>query len=81
MVPNRCNYADWKGVKGFGLVGDASFFPHMNDTWKSLVKKKVTEDSCSGTVFCLKDEEACCVQGTTRQRHVLVVSKELVITE
>mmetsp|Transcript_56757 Transcript_56757/g.159363 ORF Transcript_56757/g.159363 Transcript_56757/m.159363 type:complete len:387 (-) Transcript_56757:60-1220(-) len=71
VVPSRENYADWKAVKGFGLVGDASFFPHMDDKWQSLVEEKSGQHSDAGSTYCLRDEEACCVQGKHRQSKVL----------
>lgn len=77
MVPNRQRYADWKDIQGFGLVGDTSFFPHMDDTWKPLVCKKLSELSVEETVFCLRDDEVCCVEGQRKKWKVLSMSVEL----
>lgn len=74
MVPSRQNYADWKEVKGLGLVGDASFFPHMNDQWKALVGEKTGEQRDEGRVYCLRDEDTCCVEGKHQRTTILSAS-------
>ena len=70
MVPGRENYVDWKDVKGFGLVGDTSFFPHMDDRWHALVQEKTSDPNKIGTLHCLRDDEACCVEGNLRRSTV-----------
>jgi hypothetical protein len=60
-------------VKGFGLAGDVSFFPHMHDQWQSLVEEKTAERSDEEKVYCLTDEDACCVEGKRKRRTVLTL--------
>lgn len=72
VVPGREDYGDWKDVTGFGLVGKASFFPHMEDQWQELVDKKSADLDGEKYVYCLRDEDACCVEG---DREVKVLSQ------
>ena len=65
VVPGKETYDDWKGVKGFSLAGDASFFPHMGEQWRPLVEEKRTE-LAGDNVFCLRDDEVCYVNGSDK---------------
>lgn len=77
MVPGKETYADWKGVKGFGLAGkNVSFFPHMGEQWQPLVDKKQTELPDGSTVYYLRDEELCCVEGKRQSLSELSVCQE-----
>lgn len=75
-MANRETYADWKNVPGFGLVGDTSFFPHMDDRWLSLVEEKKS-DLNDASIVCLRDEEACCIDGQKKKQTVLASSLAL----
>lgn len=77
IVANRASYADWKHVKGFGLVGEWSFFPHMDDTWQSLVHRKLLEGAANEKVICLSDHDVCCVHGNKKTIQILSVSLQL----
>jgi hypothetical protein len=75
VVPGMEAYEAWKAVKGFGLAGNVSIFPHMTDDWKSVVEeKKMQLESTNSIVHCLTDEECCFVNGP--ERSVSVVSYE-----
>ena len=74
MVPNRESYEDWKDVRGFRLVGPVSFFPHMNDTWQSLVHEKESQFDDNERLLALRDVDVCCVRGN----QVEIVSSSLV---
>mmetsp|Transcript_19682 Transcript_19682/g.47533 ORF Transcript_19682/g.47533 Transcript_19682/m.47533 type:complete len:466 (+) Transcript_19682:101-1498(+) len=52
VVPGRETYNDWRDIRGLDLVGDTSFFPHMDDRWKSLVEKRRKE-----LPFNLRDDD------------------------
>jgi len=65
VVPGRENHQSWEGVLGLGLVGDASFFPHMNDSWNDLVEEK---QQTLSHVECLNEEHVVCVRGPERTR-------------
>jgi hypothetical protein len=71
-VPGKETYEDWESVKGFGLVGNSSFFPHMDDQWKELVAEKQNGMPATSKVYCLRDEEVCCVDG--RKKSIEFVS-------
>jgi hypothetical protein len=43
VVPGRETYNDWTNVRGLNLVESISFFPHMEDRWKSLVDQRRRE--------------------------------------
>jgi hypothetical protein len=77
VVPGKETYDDWKGVKGFGLVGDSSFFPHMGDQWKELVAEKQNGMPATSKVYCLRDEEVCCVDGRTKSIEIVSSSHTL----
>ena len=79
VVPDKSTYEDWNGVRGLGLVGNAAFFPHMDDQWQPLVADKISsskDDECTGerSYYCLRDEEACCVIGNSKSITVLSTS-------
>ena len=74
MVPGMHTYDDWKGVKGLDLVNGLSFFPHMSDEWKDLILEKQQD---IGEVCCLRDEDACLVEG----KRVSIVSGESRVNE
>jgi hypothetical protein len=71
VVPGKEAYEDWTGVKGFGLVGSSSFFPHMGDRWQDLVNEKKSDIATDSEVYCLRDDEICCVDGSSRSISVL----------
>jgi hypothetical protein len=64
VVPGRATYEDWNSVSGFRLVGPVSFFPHMNDGWKTLLHEKKAQLGETESVLALRDDEVCCVHGT-----------------
>jgi len=70
-VPGREQYEDWTDLKGFGLVGEASFFPHMGDQWQELVDAKLLERGDKRSVYCLRDDQVCCIEGKKRQIDVI----------
>jgi hypothetical protein len=80
-VPGKESYDDWKDVEGLGLVGSASFFPHMEDRWQSLVECRKEELSAgastiastgeSPALFCLGDFDVCLVEGEKKSTSVL----------
>ena len=78
VVPGMETYEDWKGVKGFALAGDSSYFPHMDDQWQSLVDTKRNDLEGSRNVYCLRDEEVCYVDGTKKSISVLSHTVEAV---
>ena len=57
-------YDDWQDVKGLGFMGDASIFPHMDDTWENLIQEKKTNAKYE-SVIPLRQWEAFCVDGET----------------
>jgi hypothetical protein len=68
VVPGREAYDDWKDVKGLGLAGSVSFFPHMEDQWQPMVDDRVRElppagDFESPVLCCLADDQVCYVDG------------------
>lgn len=74
MVPGKETYDDWKGVKGLGLAGGASFFPHMTDQWMPLVNQKKIEFLAAPAhkeLYCLRDVDVCCVDGSATSISVL----------
>ena len=60
IVPGRETYDDWKGQLGLDLAKGASFFPHMNDEFETLVsnKKEELNESIEGDaiVHALEDD-------------------------
>ena len=60
IVPGRENPEDWLDIPGLGLVGKASFFPHMDDSWNALVHEK---KQSLPHVECLYEEAVLCVRG------------------
>jgi hypothetical protein len=64
VVPMMETYADWKNIKGLRMAGNYSFFPHMDNEWNELVKEKSTE--LPSDLICLRDEEACFVNGQSK---------------
>ncbi|KAL7527102.1 hypothetical protein ACHAXR_001803 [Thalassiosira sp. AJA248-18] len=63
VVTGKETYDDWLDCKGFEFVGDRSFFPHMSDDWNDLVEEKVETQNLGENVYCLREEDACCVIG------------------
>ena len=77
VVQRMERYEDWMGCRGFCFAGgvggeegdgDVSFFPHMSEDWNDLVKEK--KMGVSGTVCCMREEDACCVIGEKRTAFV-----------
>lgn len=73
IVPEKETYPDWIHVTGWNLV-DANqvFFPHYDaNEWSDLVQRKQQELSqrlqSPIQVCCLRDEDICIIDGTTRQ--------------
>lgn len=60
IVPGRESPQNWQGVPGLGMVGKASFFPHMDDSWNDLVAEK---KQTLTHVECLYEEAVLCVRG------------------
>ena len=78
VVPGMESYDDWKGVKGFGLAGKDSFFPHMTEQWQDLVERKQQEiksDDPSKKVYCLRDDQLCYVNGSAMATSVLALNE------
>jgi hypothetical protein len=74
VVPGRETYDDWKGIKGLGLAGGASFFPHMTNQWVPLINEKQAEFlavPAHKELYCLRDIDVCCVDGSTSSISVL----------
>lgn len=74
MVPGKEDYSSWNGIKGFGLAGNTSFFPHMDERWKELVIEKEKELDKDQIVHCLTDEDVCCVDGSKQEVRILTSS-------
>lgn len=73
IVPGKETYDDWKGIKGFGLAGNSSYFPHMTEQWQELVgekQKELTKDDDSKVVHCLRDDQVCFVDGSSKSVSV-----------
>ncbi len=55
------------------LVGGASFFPHYGPEWQDVVAERTTGRKKDNSnvrmekVYCLADEDVCCVQGEKRE--------------
>ena len=68
----RLAFGDWAGYVGLGFAGDAAFFPHMDDVWEELVEEKQQQmGEESATVYCLREWEACCVDGEAEKLFVV----------
>lgn len=65
VVAGREYPEDWEGVPGLGLVGDASFFPHMDECWNDLVESK---KQTLTRVECLNESDVLCVRGPEQSR-------------
>lgn len=61
VVPDRPTYEDWAEVSGLGLVGAASFFPHMEQLWEALVEEKKLQG-----IVALREEDVMYVDGTSK---------------
>lgn len=70
VVPERETHEDWAGYRGMGFAGEAAIFPHMDDVWDDLVEEKKQQLGAESTVYCLREWEACCVDGKARQLFV-----------
>ena len=81
IVPGKGTYADWKGVRGFGMVGNASFFPHMEQQWMRLVAEKQKElaSPAKDEVICLRDEDVCCVDGESKSISMFSAQPTMVV--
>ena len=72
VVPGKGTYSDWVGCEGLGLAGEASIFPHMDDVWEELVVEKKGEmGDAGGHVRCLREWEACCINGENGEVFVV----------
>ena len=72
VVPGRDTYGDWAGYVGLGFAGDAAFFPHMDDEWEELVEDKQQQmGEESAKVCCLREWDACCVDGEAEELFVV----------
>ena len=72
VVPGKGTYSDWVGCEGLGLAGEASIFPHMDDVWEELVVEKKGEmGGAGGHVRCLREWEACCINGENGEVFVV----------
>lgn len=65
VVEGKESYEDWVGVQGFGLVGDVSIFPHMDESWEPLVEEKKTDVKFKD-VLPLREWQVFCVDGDTK---------------
>ncbi len=70
IIPGMSEYSDWKGVRGLGLVGKTSIFPHMAAKWEERVAQHLLSKEL-GEVCCLTDQQACCVDGTAKRFDVI----------
>ncbi|GKY99838.1 hypothetical protein MPSEU_000937600 [Mayamaea pseudoterrestris] len=70
------SYEDWKGTPGLSLVGQYSFFPHMDDQWNELVNDK-SASLAPSTPICLRDSEVCQVTGATKSATILCSAKDI----
>ena len=59
-------YDEWLDCKGFEFSGNSSFFPHMSDDWKDTVEENVRSQGLGNSVYCLREEDACCVIGNKK---------------
>jgi len=66
VVSDRPTYNDWADVSGLGLVGAASFFPHMEQRWEALVEEKSLRD-----IVPLREEDVMYVDGTSKNTAML----------
>ena len=66
VVPGKETYDEWLDCKGFEFSGNSSFFPHMSDDWKDTVEKNVKSQGLGNSVYCLREEDACCVIGNKK---------------
>mmetsp|Transcript_32210 Transcript_32210/g.65412 ORF Transcript_32210/g.65412 Transcript_32210/m.65412 type:complete len:417 (-) Transcript_32210:711-1961(-) len=71
VVPGRAAYKDWAGYRGLGFAGEAAVFPHMDDVWEELVGEKKSQLGDGSTVYCLREREACCIDGDTEELFVV----------
>lgn len=69
VVPGMETYDEWQDVKGLGLAGDTSFFPHMQDQWEATVTDK--QQKLASKVYCLTDSDAFCVNGSKQETFIL----------
>lgn len=70
VVPGKESYDDWLNHRGLEFVGDRSFFPHMSDDWKDTVEEKGGAQNLGESVYCLREEDACCVIGDKKLSFV-----------
>ena len=63
VVPGKETYDDWLDCNGFGFAGNHSFFPHMSDDWQDVVEENVEAQNLGSNVYCLREENVCCVIG------------------
>jgi len=61
VVPGKESYDKWCECKGFGFVGNTSFFPHMSSDWENLMREKMEGEM--GNTMRLREEDVCCVVG------------------
>ncbi|KAG7374634.1 peptidase S51 family protein [Nitzschia inconspicua] len=76
VAPGKECYDDWKDVIGLGLAGSVSFFPHMEDQWRTMIDGRLRElplanqsrndGDTAPLLCCLSDEQVCFVDGQTR---------------
>ena len=72
VVPGKETYDDWLECQGFKFAGDSSIFPHMDDQWEDLVKEKTqTTDKAFDSLYCLREDEVCCVTGATQKIEII----------
>mmetsp|Transcript_35133 Transcript_35133/g.53901 ORF Transcript_35133/g.53901 Transcript_35133/m.53901 type:complete len:102 (+) Transcript_35133:485-790(+) len=60
VVPGIEDPSDWVGVPGLQLVGDASFFPHMDEAYEELLEEK--KKTIESPVVALTDQDAFAVK-------------------
>ena len=63
VVPGKETYDDWLDCQGFQFVDRTSIFPHMGDDWKDMVAEKIKAQNLDSSVYCLREEDVCCVVG------------------
>jgi len=59
VVEGMESYTDWEGINGLDVVGGASIFPHMDDSFKELVSGK---SEAVKSLVCIRDEEVLCIR-------------------
>jgi len=52
------------------MLGPHAFFPHMTEDWEGLVEQKRQELEQAEALVCLRDFDACCVDGSIQVMRI-----------